>query len=250
MVTAVSVVRDFDLHRRCLRENPKCCGVQFVTIDNTSTNQPIPVRYNGFLDSYDYSRETWFMFCHEDFEPLEDVERKIDELKLDKMALYGPIGCRRRGLFGFGMQAYCGEIEECNRSGGGSIWKVGSVIETPVEVETFDCCCMLVHSSLVERFALRFDEELLFDLYVEDLCASCKVQHGISSFAIPFKACHHSGSVPTTRLRRHLPYLRQKYPHNYFTGTCTYFGTPTWQKRLQDFILSATRRSKEECRFV
>ena len=241
MVTAVSVVRDFDLYRRCLRENPKCSGVQFVTFDNTSNNQPIPVRYNGFLDGYDYSHETWFMFCHEDFEPLEDVERKIDGLKLDKAALYGPIGCRRKGAFGFGMQVYCGEIEECDRNGGGKIWKVGSAIEAPVAVETFDCCCMFAHSSLVNKFGLRFDEELCFDLYVEDFCASGKLRHGISSFAIPFNARHHSGSVPTIRLRRHLPYLRQKYPRNYFTGTCTYFGTPTWRKRLQDFLLSAIR---------
>ena len=241
MVTAISVVRDFDLYQHCLCGNSKCRGMQFVTFDNTSTNQPIPVRYNSFLEDYDYSDESWFMFCHEDFEPLENVVERIDGLNLDKTALYCPIGCRRKGMFGFGMQVYCGEMKECKRADGSQSWMVGSAIEKPVEVETFDCCCMLAHSSLVERFGLRFDEELLFDLYVEDLCASCKVQHGISAFAIPLKACHYSGSVPTTRLRRHLPYLRKKYPHNYFTGTCTYFGTPTWQMRLQNFILSVIR---------
>ena len=241
MVTAVSVVRDFSLYRRCLRENPKCGNMEFIALDNTAINEPIPVRYNRFLNDLDDLGDSWLVFCHEDFEPQESLEKKIEELALDEHALYGPIGCRRKEFAGFGMQVYCGEIDECKREDASEPWKVGRPIAAPVEVETFDCCCLLVHSSLIRQHGLRFDEELQFDLYVEDFCAAARLHHGIKSFAIPFKACHHSGSAPTERLYRHLPYLKQKYPHDCFTATCTYFGTPSWQKRLQDFMLAIVR---------
>ncbi len=192
MVTAISVVRDFSLYRRCLRENPKCGNMEFVALDNTVTNEPIPIRYNRFLDDCNDLGDSWLLFCHEDFEPWESIEKKIDELSLDEHALYGPIGCRRKGFAGFGMQVYCGEIEECKREGVGEPWKVGRPIVAPVEVETFDCCCLLVHSALIRQHDLRFDEELQFDLYVEDFCAAARLHHGIKSYAIPFKACHHS----------------------------------------------------------
>lgn len=240
MVTAVSVVRDFDLYRRCLRENPKCSGVQFVAFDNTSNNQPIPVRYNSFLDGYDYSHETWFMFCHEDFEPQEDISALL--ATADRSALHGVVGGVRRGFAGFGRQVIYGNMTERRRDGEGEERRVGRGIERMVEVEAFDCCCLIVHSSLIQKFHLRFDERLLFDLYVEDFCAAAKVFHGVRSFVHPVKCCHHSGSRATERLYRHLPYLKAKYPRNCFVGTLVYFGTPNWRKRLQDGAMASWRR--------
>ena len=132
-------------------------------------------------------------------------------------------------------------MTEKKRSGDGDVWCPGQAVDSPVEVETFDCCCLIVHSSLVKKHKLRFDENLAFDLYVEDFCATARVKHGIRSFVQPVKCCHHSGSRPTERLYRHLPYLKEKYPQNCFAGSCVYFGTPTWRKRLQD-LLRAFRR--------
>jgi len=240
-VTAISVVRDFDAYEKYVSKNDCCRGMSFSPFDNRSGNAPVPVLYNRFLDGYDYSKEAWFVFCHEDFELQEDASALF--ANLDKSRLYGAAGSARRGFGGFGMQVMYGNMTECSRNGGATQWNVGKMVSKPVEVETFDCCCLIVHSSLVAKYALRFDERLLFDLYVEDFCASAKVAHGIRSFVVPLKCCHHSGSRATDRLYRHLPYLKDKYPKNCFIGSCTYFGTPSWQKKLQDRIIGILRKT-------
>ena len=62
MVTAVSVVRDWDLYNRCLRENSYCKDWNFHVFDNNDDNKPIPERYNSFLDEYDYNKEIIAVF--------------------------------------------------------------------------------------------------------------------------------------------------------------------------------------------
>lgn len=224
MVTCISVVRDFDLYARASRHAHDNPDVVPHPVDNRTDNQPIPRRYNEFLDAYDYTKPGWFVFCHEDFEIREALAPLLDNLPTD--SLYGPIGCARRGIFPLRHQVFLGQITECNRNGTGDAWSVGRTVPPMTEVETFDCCCLVVHSSLVEKLHLRFDEELAFDLYVEDFCATAKIKHGIPSRILPFKATHHSGSKPTERLYRHLPYLAKKYPTRDFCASCTYFGTP------------------------
>ncbi len=157
-------------------------------------------------------------------------------------ALYGPIGCARKGIFPLRHQVFLGQLTERNRDGTGEPWQVGRKVKPMTQVETFDCCCLIVHSSLVQKHNLRFDEELAFDLYVEDFCAIAKVKHNIPSHILPFKAIHHSGSHPTERLYRHLPYLAKKYPHNCFCASCTYFGTPPWSMQLQNTLIKLARR--------
>jgi hypothetical protein len=244
MVTAVSVVRDWNLYNRCLSENPYCKDWNFHVFDNNDDNKPIPERYNSFLDEYDYDKESWFVFCHEDFEPLESIYGKIH--CLDRGALYGPIGCKRVGFAGFGMQRFYGQVSVCRRDSDKITGAIGVAVDEIAEVETFDCCCLILHSSLVKKYNLRFDRKLYFDLYVEDFCASAKVRCGINSFILPFRACHHSNSVPTERLRRHLPYLRQKYSNDFFVGTCTYFGTFSIQKKIQDWIVNKIKHMRKD----
>ena len=235
MVTNISVVRDYAMYKNCVSDNSNCAGMRLVALDNSESNLPVSVRYNQFLDKYDYSKETWFLFCHEDFELREDI---FPLLKCaDVCTLHGVVGATRCGFAGFGIQVIYGNMTEQRRDGKGDEWRVGRCVTLPTECDTFDCCCLIVHSSLIAKYNLSFDENLEFDLYVEDFCASAKINHGIKSFVHPVNCCHHSGSRATERLYRHLPYLKEKYKHNYFTGTCTYFGTPTWQKRVQDFIL-------------
>ena len=237
---AISVSRDPALYASCIRDNPYAFPLERLVIDNRERNEPISVCYNRFLDGYDYSHEAWFMFCHEDFELREDVSPILD--RIDRSALHGVVGGARRGIAGFGRQVIYGNMTECRRNGEGEEWQVGRRVEKATEVESFDCCCLMVHSSLIARYGLRFDERLPFDLYVEDFCATAKVKYGIRSFVHPVKCCHHSGSRATGRLYRHLPYLGKKYPHDCFVGTLVYFGTPGWQKRLQDWAVSKWRR--------
>ena len=235
----ISVVRDFNMFDKCIRNNLNCSGMSFHIYDNRKENKPIPICYNNFLEQYDYSNDSWFVFCHEDFELQENISVFINGL--DKKSLHGVVGGRRKGLCGFGMQVIYGNMMEKNRDGSGEAWFPGRFVSKPVVVEAFDCCCLMVHSSLVEKYNLRFDENLYFDFYVEDFCAMAKVKSSILSYVLPVKCCHHSGSKATERLYRHLPYLAQKYKKNCFVGTLTYFGTPNWQKRLQDKMMSWLR---------
>ena len=235
MITFVSVVRAFDMYEKYVRSNHNNICADFVAFDNRSDNLPISVRYNMFLDHYEYSNASWFVFCHEDFELLENIGSILSSL--DKGSLYGVVGGARRGFAGFGMQVIYGNMMEISRNSGGEEWLTGKKITKPVEVEAFDCCCLIVHSSLIKMYSLRFDEQLLFDCYVEDFCAAARLNYGIRSYVYPIQCCHHSGSKPSERLYRHLPYLKHKYPRNFFVGTITYFGTPSWQKKLQDKVL-------------
>ena len=235
-IVAICVSRDAGLYAKCIADNCHFWRCNHARLDNSKQNEPIPVCYNRFLNEYDYSKESWFVFCHEDFEFQEDLAPVLE--RFDKDSLHGVVGAARRGFAGFGMQVIYGNMTEVNRDGSGEAWNPGRKIARAVEVEAFDCCCLIVHSTLVEKYRLRFDENLLFDLYVEDFCVMAKIKHGIRSYVHPVKCCHHSGSRPTDRLLRHLPYLKEKYPNNYFVGTLTYFGTSSWQKRLQDWVVA------------
>ena len=234
-IVIVTVIRDWTMYDKSVRTNKWCEGSTFLPLDNSIANLPIPVRYNSFLESYDYSHDAWFVFCHEDFEFLENPCEIVKGL--DKNALYGPIGHLRVGLFGFGVQRVRGEISITRKDDLHS-WKIGRRVAKPAKVETFDCCCLIVHSSLVKRLGLRFDEKLEFDMYVEDFCAAAYERCNVPSYVIQMEACHHSDATASDRLWRHLPYLKEKYKKHSYTGTLTYFGTPSWQKRLQDWLVS------------
>lgn len=236
----ITVIRNPATYRQCIADNPFCSKMEQVAIDNRGENKPVPAQYNKFIDSLGDGDDSWLIFCHEDFEFQENISLLLEGL--DREALHGVIGSARCGLAGFGRQVIYGNMTECKREDGDDSWSPGRTIGKAVKVETFDCCCLIVHSSLVKKHGLRFDEQLSFDLYVEDFCAMAKVLHGIRSFVHPVKCCHHSGSRATERLMRHLPYLAEKYPHNCFVGSCAYFGTPSWQKVLQDHLMYLVRR--------
>lgn len=239
-IKMVTCVRDYNMYGKFIKNNPMCRSFELLDICNLKDNRPIPLRYNSVIDGIGGNSDDWLIFCHEDFELLEDITPLV--ARLDKDCLYGAVGCRRIGLFGFGMQLTLGNIVERNRDGSGGAWRVAKQIKKPEEVETFDCCCIIMHSSLVMKYGLRFDEQLEFDMYVEDFCANAKTKHGVRSFVVPIECCHHSGSRATDRLYRHLPYLREKYPNNNFVGPLTYFGNLNWQKRLQDRVMAYVRK--------
>ena len=114
----VSVVRDFAMYKKCIEGNP-FVKAELHAIDNRTENFPIPVCYNRFLDRYDYSRDSWFVFCHEDFELREDISALLDSW--DRNSLHGVVGGVRKGFCGFGMQRVYGNMTETNSGGGGGL---------------------------------------------------------------------------------------------------------------------------------
>lgn len=202
----VSVVRNPGLYASCVSSNAFNTGADFVSFDNTGENLGISKRYNSFLDSYDYSEPAWFVFCHEDWELLEDIRPRLE--KLPKDSLYGPIGTSTL-VTGNRVCSYTrGFCRQCDRNGGRPV-KCRGLFRTGV-VDTFDCQCLIVHSSLVERFSLRFDENFTFDLYVEDFCISACERHGILSRILPLDCRHWSYGSISDRFIRQKEYLSSK----------------------------------------
>ena len=199
----ISVVRDFPFYERLVRGNPVNAGAKFVAFDNLAENRSITSRYNSFIDGWNFAAEAWFVFLHEDFQFLEPVGRILDTC--DKNHIYGVVGPRTTRpdsdiLFSLNSDR-----------DGGRLSFFGEPFDTPVEVLTSDCNCLIVHSSLVRRLNLRFDENLLFDFYAEDFEIAARERFGIRTFVLPVRCRHWSFGHMGERFFRQRGYLMRKY---------------------------------------
>ena len=225
----VSVVNNYSMYNKYIKSNlylKKSNNIHFVDFDNTKDSLPVPVRYNQFLNLYDYSKESWFLFCHPDWEISDDIYEKLE--KLEKNKIYGPAGARlinlRTGIY----RIFCGFTYEATRDGALTlINKSQGDYFKEQKADTLDCLAMFVHSSLVKKYNLRFDENLKWDLYIEDFCINAFKNFNIETNTFYFENTHHSDAG-----FRELPmsyylsqeYLREKYPQDIFAGTCGIIG--------------------------
>lgn len=204
----ISVVRDFEIYNRFVKNNKFYEGATFVAFDNLKENKTIPERYNSFLETYDYSKPDWFVFCHEDW------QLKSSFVFPETNAIYGPIG------IGYGCnilfnQDLVGQIANSHRDGT-SCEFMGKKCDVITEVGTIDCQCIIVHSSLIEKYSLRFDENLSFDLYAEDFCINAREKFGIPTKILPLECQHYSYGKLTERFALQHKYLQKKYKHSRF----------------------------------
>lgn len=243
----VSVVRDDAMYRKCLADNAFCEGCELVKLDNRERNERIPVLYNRVLDGLDAEAPPrWIVFAHEDFEPREPLSARLGAA--NPARLYGLVGGRmvleRRGLFG-GLKSfrYFGQIAQCGKGDAAEHPSGGGPAPLDTEVETVDCLFLAVHSSLLARFRLRFDENLSFDWYAEDFCAGALLNHGVRTAILPLTCCHHSNGSVQPRYFEQMAYLDAKYPDVELFGTVgwTLGGGGTFlrrcQKRLWAFVV-------------
>ena len=77
--------------------------------------------------------------------------------------------------------------------------------------DTVDCQCLIVHSSLIQRHKLRFDENLTFDFYVEEFCINASERYDVKLKVIPLKCVHYSGGNITERFYNSVKYVQEKY---------------------------------------
>ena len=220
----VTVVRNKAMYEECIAGNPFLEKAVKHLCDNTIENKPIPFHYNRFLDSFDFGKSSWIMFCHEDFKVKCDV---LDVLsKCGKDSFYGPIGARKKTLIPFSLCRWqmVGSIEEADKSGN-CPHRIGDRVPFGTECDTFDCCCFLAHSSLIEKSGLRFDERMAFDLYVEDFCIQAKIEHGIKSRILTMPSVHKSShdSIPGSYLSV-LEIANRKWDGLAFAGTSSWIG--------------------------
>ena len=153
----ISVVRNEKMYHDFVTHNPYNKGGEFVSYDNTMENIAIPLRYNHFLNNYDYSKPDWFVFCHEDWEAKQDWFSVFN--RLDKKSIYGTFGTKLK-IRGYKAQKiYQGQIEYSYKDGSCHA-VIGKKVSIGTKVETFECMCLIIPSSLVQKHHIRFDEKL------------------------------------------------------------------------------------------
>ena len=239
----VSVVRDFAMYDKCIAKNQFVSNCQLEPIDNREYNEYISVCYNRMVEKF-ADANSWLIFCHEDFQFLEDPTSLLE--KADKNSIYGPIGGvlkkRFHPLFLEVWEgSFCGSILESEKDGS-SVCEVGASVSIGTQVETLDCQCVIVHSSLFAKYGLRFDENLSFDLYVEDFSMSAWLNHSVRTRILAMKCQHYSRGCIAPRFFAQLEYLRNKYPkHEAFGVTGYYIGAGRtfarrFQKRVRSFL--------------
>ena len=240
MLTIVSVVRDFEMHKKCIASNPFCKNANVIVLDNRKENAHISVRYNRFIDGLCPNDDQWIMFCHEDFQPDEDIIPLLSEL--DQDAIWGPIGAvltYRKSWIPGGVPffSFHGRITESEKNGDNPHLTGDGLTGT---VDTLDCQCLIIHSSLLCKTHLRFDENLSFDLYVEDFCALAREKFNIPTRILLFRCHHWSRGKLMPRFLDQLNYLTRKYPTSEYPSTVGYsFGCGrTYLRRVQRTIIS------------
>lgn len=196
----ISVVRDFDLYQKLIQTNPFTQDATCTPLDNSRENKHISVRYNEFLNTYDYTQADWFIFCHEDWELKEDLSARLAHL--DKGQLYGCIG--RMNV------KKLGQITQSDKNGRDHVEQVGIYCNELTQAMCFDCQCLIVHSELINKHQLRFDENLSFDLYVEDFCIHAREQHDIKSYILQLECQHYSRGNVQERYFEQLRYLKEE----------------------------------------
>lgn len=240
-ITFVSVVRDRAMYERCVLNNPYVNRHVLMAVDNSTENRGIPFRYNQVLNAYDYAKPTWFVFCHEDFEFQEDIHNKL--CALDKQVLYGPIGAITKVILRLiHLWQPVGSIMESNKDGT-NLHRIGCEAPNLTPVDTFDGCCIIAHSDLIQKTALRFDENLSFDLYAEDICINAKENHRVPSHILNFNCHHWSGGYAGERFKKQLEYINKKYDYCCYTSLCTYnVGHPHAIRRFNYLVRGMLKR--------
>ncbi|HEY9886300.1 MAG TPA: hypothetical protein V6C96_03460 [Vampirovibrionales bacterium] len=233
-LTLITVSRDLEMYERFFTKNNYLENCTKICFDNNAENLGIPTRYNQFLDGYDYSKEAWFVFCHEDFVIKEDLNLLLTKLSTD--SIYGCIGTliewkKVQTISGnanhsFPVKYAKSSIIQAEKDGSQK-QIIGAPISKATIVDTVDCCCLIVHSSLVNKHKLRFDENLTFDLYSEAFSIEAKEKLGILTKAIQMNCEHWSSGNVGERYYAGLRYLSEKHPNVLYSGTCSFIGGKT-----------------------
>ncbi|MDR0319816.1 MAG: class I SAM-dependent methyltransferase [Rickettsiales bacterium] len=212
----ISVNNNDALYDECVRRNPFVRDngdISIFPLDNRTDNQHISKRYNQFLETDAAKSDAWLVFCHNDWEMREDIIPKLDALDTGK--IYGPIGAKY--IPRENKMIFCGTIREMSRDGKRSrtLWNRHSQTGTPVD--TLDAQCLIVHSSLVKKHKMRFDEKFDFHLYVEDFSVAANENHGIKTEIAALDCIHHNiieklSPEQALQIEKNMDIFRFKYP--------------------------------------
>ena len=197
--------------------NSNLLRYEILGIDNRKKNLGLPKIYNNIISEY-IDSDMWLFFVHEDFE----IKGTLEHIHtLEKNAVYGTFGVRMEpgeSPISFGHHT-------CSNKDGSNAVEAGLPIISTQPVQTIDCQSILLHTSFLRKHSeLRFDENLNFDLYAEDLCLNASCRLGLAIYVFPLQFQHYSHGKITERYHKGLAYLENKYPNHALPGSCSFVG--------------------------
>ena len=206
-IIVVSVVRNVEMYEKLVKNNKYLKNADFVMFDNRNENISISTRYNFFLkNTKNKQANAWFIFCHEDWELLCDIQKIL--LKANKNAVFGVAGTafnEQKNIV-----TWYGNVFQSNKDNSKTMhW--GKSFFVTKNVDTIDCQCIIFHSSLIEKYNLTFDENLMFDFYAEDFCINAYEKYKIKTFVLPIKCHHYSYGNFSSNFTNAVNYTKQKY---------------------------------------
>ena len=215
--------------------------------DNRVENVSIPERYNDFIERR--MADGWVVFMHHDLDFDADPWPRIRELPTD--AIYGVCGSRLERGFRYVFVGYnrvegfrfatghryhqrvLGRIK-CPKELAASGYAGESIVDTAV-VSTVDCCCLIVHASLVRRCRLRFDPAFAWHFYSEDFSLSARRAHGIETRVVQLDCGHYGRGSVDEEFSRTRDRLVEKHRDLQFASTCY---LPARAERVERLITS------------
>lgn len=216
-IKIITVCVNPEMYQRFFINNQNVNCNELIYIDNRKHNYGLPKIYNEIIEEY-INEHCWLFFVHEDFEIKSDLSI-IDSLEPD--CIYGTFGVKLE--HGYIPVAYGKHI--CSNKDGSDMIETGIEISAPLIVQTLDSQSILINTSLLRKYpSLRFDENLTFDLYVEDFCINAQKNFGLKIKVLPLQFQHYSHGNMTERYYNGLQYLAQKYPDIAVPGSCSFIG--------------------------
>ena len=221
-----------DVFGRYVGSNSHVNRYPIVLYDNSVEKVGIAERYNHFIERQ--MGEGWCIFMHHDLcfdeDPLPRIHRLptniiygVTGTRLGKRRRYAYVGLsRKNGLtlragHYYGLQLL-GRIKCRTEIREEKI--VGTPVEDPAVVDTVDCCCLIVHSSLIRRYELRFDPLLAWHFYSEDFSLNAQRSHGIETRVVQMDCGHYGYGRPDEDFYQSQRYLVKKYREMLFSSTC------------------------------
>jgi len=221
-----------DVFERHVGSNSHVNRYLIVLYDNSIENVGLAERYNHFIEQQ--MGEGWIIFMHHDFCFDEDPLLRIQRLPMN--SIYGVTGlCLEKGQ----RYAYLGlsrkhglTLQAGHYYGTRHLGRIKCRVEiaeaqtcgTPVEdttlVDTVDCCCLIVHSSLIRKYQLRFDPLLAWHFYSEDFSLNAQRSYGIETRVVQMDCGHYGYGRPDEDFYRSQRYLVKKYQGMLFSSTC------------------------------
>ena len=236
-VKVICTFNNQEIFDKVVKNNENIKNAELFAYDNTKDNVGIPSRYNSFLsdavgsDSND-SKDFWCVFIHQDFGIMEDINSVV--AKLDKNSIYGAVGVKIfKGLFwgkkhelnqevSFGfkneLKLTYGRILQGNNDF--NFKPHGRKLYFRATVDAIDCCCIIIHSSLIRKHNLRFDENLSFHMYAEELCYSAKKNYKIKTKVVQMNCYHMGKGTFNDEYRKSAQYLKDKFQIKKIPSLC------------------------------